>query len=169
MARAHGLTGELAIRTHDPASQVLAQVKRLFLDRRTGTALGPVPGEEVKLLAARPAAASEWLVRVERITDRRSAETLKGRSVHVFREDVAPADEGSGEFFQGDLVGLEAVSPEGTSLGRVEAIWSTGPVPNLVIRGGEGEELLIPFADDFVAEIQLDRGRIVLRPPAYLE
>jgi 16S rRNA processing protein RimM len=84
----------------------------------------------------------------------------------VARADIAPPAEG--EFFQGDLVGLTAVDEQGATLGRVEAVWNTGPVPNLVIRMGT-EELLVPFTDAFVPSVDLEAGRVVVRKPEIVE
>ena len=56
-----------------------------------------------------------------------AAEPFKGATVLVHREDLPPPAEG--EWFQGDLVGLEARTPEGAPLGRVTEVWNTGPVP----------------------------------------
>ncbi|MGZ6076340.1 MAG: ribosome maturation factor RimM, partial [Myxococcaceae bacterium] len=70
---------------------------------------------------------------------------------------------------QGDLVGLEARTPEGVPLGRVTEIWNTGPVPNLVIQGTAPEPLVVPFVDEFVPEVDLQAGVLVVRPPEMLE
>jgi 16S rRNA processing protein RimM len=104
---------------------------------------------------------------LEGIADRTAADGLVGSTVVVFREDLEPPAEG--EYFQGDLIGLEAVDEAGSSLGKVEEIWNTGPVPNLVIRGPDRPELLVPFVDDFVRTVDLAAGRVVLRPPELLE
>jgi len=101
------------------------------------------------------------------IDDRNSAEELVGAQVSVFRDDLPHP--GEGEYFQGDLIGLEAVDEAGGGLGKVEEIWNTGPVPNLVIRGPDRAELLVPFADDFVVSVDLRAGRVVLRPPQLIE
>jgi len=87
--------------------------------------------------------------------------------VRVYRTDLpAPAE---GEWFQGDLVGLEARTPEGAPLGRVTAVWNTGPVPVLVIEGAGPEPLLVPFVDDFVPEVNVEAGVLVVRPPEMVE
>jgi 16S rRNA processing protein RimM len=96
------------------------------------------------------------------VQTREQAEAIVGATLSVFRDDLEPPAEG--EFFQGDLVGLEAVDPTGVSLGTVEEIWNSGPVPNLVIRGGKGE-LMVPFVDEFVPEVDLAGRRVVVRPP----
>lgn len=159
VSRAHGLAGELAVKTFDPASEVLFDVDRVRLKLRDGSEL------DLILESVRQAKA-ELLVELEGVQNRSEAERLRGATVLVFREDLdAPAE---GEYFQGDLVGLEAFSEAGELLGAVEEIWATGPVPNLVVRG-KGGELLIPFADEFVLTVDLPQRRLTVRPPELLE
>jgi 16S rRNA processing protein RimM len=154
IARAHGIDGEVAVRTFDPDSEALDDVGRVVLRARDGTE------REFRVTAARPAS-NEALLTLDSINSRSAAQALQGSTVLVHRSDLVPPAEG--EFFQGDLVGLEALTAEGASLGRVEEVWNTGPVPNLVIRGAVGE-FLVPFAEDFVPRIDLEAGQIVVRP-----
>lgn len=158
VSRAHGLAGELAVKTHDPSSTVIDEVDRLFFRPKEGA------GFEAAMTTSRRAA-TEWLVRVEGVSSREAAEALRGSAVCVFREDVAAPNEG--EWFQGDLVGLEAVDGQSRAIGRVEALWHTGPVPVLVIRRSNpsGDELLLPFAEGFVGDVKPSEGRIVVFPP----
>lgn len=162
VARAHSLSGELGVRTFDPASETLFEVERLLLRPRGGG-----PERVLKVLGTRPTP-KEVLVRLEGISRREDAEALVGAAVFAFREDLeAP---GEGEYFQGDLVGLAARTEAGAPLGTVEEVWATGEVPNLVIRGGPaGGELVVPFADEFVLSVDVDAGVLVVRPPEYLE
>jgi 16S rRNA processing protein RimM len=60
------------------------------------------------------------------------------------------------------------VSVSGEALGVVESLWNSGPVPNLVIKLGEAE-LMIPFAEEFVKQVDLEAGRIVVEKPSYEE
>ena len=160
VARVHGLKGELAVRTFDPASPALSAVRRVVLRLRSGE-------ERTFALVAVRRAADTTLVSLEGIASRSAAESLKGAAVLVHREDLPPPAEG--EWFQGDLVGLEARTPEGAPLGRVTAIWNTGPVPVLVVEGEGSEPLLVPFVDDFVPEVNVEAGVLVVRPPEMLE
>ncbi|NMO19142.1 16S rRNA processing protein RimM [Pyxidicoccus fallax] len=160
VARAHGLRGEVAIRTFDPASEALDVVERVFVRTRSGEE------RELFLEEVRPTP-KENIIAFEGVESRTEAEALVGSKVFVFREDLEPPAEG--EFFQGDLVGLTAVDESGAELGRVEEIWATGEVPNLVIRAPKRPELVVPFADDFVPTVDIAAGRIVIRPPEYEE
>jgi 16S rRNA processing protein RimM len=160
VARAHGIQGEVAIRTFDPDSHVLESVSRLLLALRSGEE------REVSVESARRASDTTLLV-LSGVSSRAEAEALRGAKVRVHRADVAAPAEG--EWFQGDLVGLEVRTPEGAPLGRVTAVWNTGPVPNLVVEDDAGNELLVPFVDDFVPEVDVEHGRLVVRPPEMLE
>lgn len=160
VVRAHGLHGEIAIRPFDPASTTLEEVDRLLLRAKDGVE------RELSIDSVRQAS-KETLVVLQGVRGRTQAEALKGATVLVFREDLEPpADD---EFFQGDLIGLAAFDPEGRPLGTVAELWETGPVPNLVIRRDGEEELVVPFADEFVPEVDLAEGRLVVRPPEWTE
>jgi 16S rRNA processing protein RimM len=160
VARARGLNGQVLVRTFDPASQAFEEVDRVLLRSKDG-------GSRELRIETRQALSGEWVLKLEGIGDRTSADRLVGSTVIVFREDLTPPAEG--EYFQADLVGLEAVDESGSILGRVEEVWNTGPVPNLVVRGPDRAELLVPFADDFVRSVDLAAGRVVLRPPNLIE
>ncbi len=159
VARVHGLAGELAAKPFDPESQTLLKVKRVVLRLPSGE-------ERQHALTGARQTPKETLIALADVRDRTAAEELIGATVLVFREDLGPLADN--EFFQGDLVGLEAVDPEGRSLGRVEEVFSAGPVPNLVIRT-DGGELMVPFADEFVPEVDVHGGRVVVRPPEEAE
>jgi 16S rRNA processing protein RimM len=152
---AHGLRGEVSVRTFDPASETLYDVERVLVRRKDGSE------QEMKVEAVRAAPKGDLLVAFEGVEAREDSEALVGSTLLAFREDLEAPQEG--EFFQGDLVGLAAFDPEGKALGTVEEIWSSGPVPNLVIRGG-GKELMVPFVDEFVPEVDLEGRRVVVKP-----
>jgi 16S rRNA processing protein RimM len=160
IARAHGLNGEVVLKTFDPTSTVLEEVERLVLVTRKNET------KELQVETVGESPGSDLLIRFVGIKQRLQADALTGSAVHVHREDLeAPAD---GEFFHGDLVGLEAFTPEGTRLGVVEEVWSTGPVPNLCIRDGK-TEILIPFAEEFVPKVDTAGGRITVIPLTFEE
>lgn len=154
VARVRGLRGELVVKTFDPQSEALFEVDRISLRLASGE-------ERLAEIAEVKAAGKELVLHLAGVSTREGAEALIGSTVRVAREELEPP--GEGEYFQGDLVGLAAFDEQGNALGEVAEVWDTGPVPNLVIRGA-GTELLIPFADEFVPEVDLARRRVVVRP-----
>jgi 16S rRNA processing protein RimM len=160
VARAHGIRGEIAIRAFDPGSETLDAVERVRVRTRAGEE------RELRLESVRPTP-KEDIIAFEGVETREAAEALVGATVFVYREDLEPPAEG--EYFQGDLVGLTAVDEAGQELGKVVEIWNTGEVPNLVIRAEGKPELVVPFADEFVPTVDMPAGKIVIRPPEYLE
>lgn len=153
VSRAHGTRGEIVVRTFDPASSALYDVDRAVLRLRDGT-------EKAVVIAECAQQGKDLRVSLEGVSSRPQSEALVGSTVLVYREDLeAPS---AGEYFQGDLIGLEVFDVAGARVGRLEEILDAGPVPNLVIRDGDREEL-VPFADDFVQSVDLDARRIVVR------
>lgn len=160
VSRTHGLAGEVVVHTFDPTSTVLEEVEQVVARLKDGTE------RDLTIEDVREGSKGDLLVSFEGLRRRVDADALRGAGLFVRRADLeAPAD---GEYFQGDLVGLEAVTPEGARLGQVAEIWSTGPVPNLVIRDGD-QELLVPFAEDFIREVNLEARRVVVTRPEYEE
>ena len=160
IARVHGLRGELVLKTFDPDSTAINEVDVLVLGTRAGETL------ELTLESVGEAAGGDLRIKFEGHTRREDVEQFKGSSVSVRREDLEPPAEG--EFFLGDLVGLEVLSVEGKRLGEITEIWSSGPVPNLVIRDGDAEQM-IPFAEEFVSKVDLAAKRVTVVPPVYEE
>lgn len=161
VARAHGLNGEVGIKTFDPTSETLFDLERVLLRLKGGG------GELEMQIDSIRATGKDILVSFEGVEDRVGAERLVGSTVLVYREDLEPPSEG--EYFLGDLMGLTAVDEAGAELGKVEEIWETGPVPNLVIRRQGTPELVVPFVDEFVPTVDIEHKRIVVRPPEYTE
>jgi 16S rRNA processing protein RimM len=65
-----------------------------------------------------------------------------------------------GEYYWSDLEGLEAVTPAGEMLGRVDHFRTTPGGDVVVIRGDR--EHWIPFVKDRIVKVDLDAKRIVL-------
>ncbi len=161
VSRVIGLRGEISVKCFDSKSEVLLDVTRVALSRPKSA------DSEVRtfqILVSRSASQGEFGLMLKGIVSREQAETLTGSTVSVLRADLEPPSEGS--YFAGDLVGLRAVDEAGVSLGQVEQLLNTGPVPNLLLRHN-GEETLVPFAEDFVLSIDVKAQTLVLRLPVY--
>jgi 16S rRNA processing protein RimM len=90
-------------------------------------------------------------------------DAFKGALLSVPRR-VLPSPDDEDDFYVEDLVGLEAITPDGLHLGQVRAVQNFGAGDIVEIKGAEGLTL-VPFTKEVVPEIHLDEGRIVVVPP----
>jgi len=93
------------------------------------------------------------------VRDRSGAEALVNTKLYIDR-DRLPATEDEEEFYLADLVGLQAVTPEGATLGEVTAVLDFGAGASLEIGA-----LLVPFTHAAVPEIDLAGKKLVVIPP----
>jgi 16S rRNA processing protein RimM len=103
------------------------------------------------------------LAELEGIEDRDAAAALRSTKLYVQRSALpAPAD---GEFYWGDLVGLQAELKGGTALGEVLAVHDYGGGPSLEVRREAGASVMVPFTNRVVPVVDLEAGRLVIDPP----
>jgi 16S rRNA processing protein RimM len=154
---AHGIRGEVRLRpfTGDPMAI---------------TSYGPLESEDgtrrFEIEALRPSK-DLFVARLAGVKDRNAAEALTNLKLYVSRDRLPPAAEG--EFYHADLVGLAAVTPDGTSLGTVTAVHNFGAGDVIEIKPENGETLLVPFTDAAVPEIDIAAGRMVVVPMSTTE
>jgi 16S rRNA processing protein RimM len=148
VARPHGVRGELRVVTHDPESTTLLDVDEVHLD-----------GVPYRVEQARQVQGA-FLLRLAGVSDRNRADALRGKRVAVDRE-LIPLDEG--EVFLADLVGCAVVREDGSAYGTIVAV-DAGVQDRLVIHDGDVERLL-PLVPEFVLDVDLEAGRVVVAPP----
>ncbi len=108
------------------------------------------------------------VVKVAGVDTREAAAALTGVELFARRDRLPPAS--PDEFYVDDLLGLEAVTKAGVSLGRVAAVpnFGAGDILEVAPEGG-GETLLFPFTRAVVPDIDFEAGRLVVEPPAELD
>ena len=156
VGRAHGIAGEVAVEVRTDSPEVR------FAD---GAVVETDPAERGPLTVRR----TRWhsgrlLVSFEGVADRTAAEALRG-TLLVADSATSPRAEDPDEFWDHDLEGLVAVTVTGTVLGTVEQVTHPPGSDLLVIRAGDGGELLVPFVRAIVPEVDLTGRRIVVDPP----
>jgi 16S rRNA processing protein RimM len=96
-----------------------------------------------------------------------AAEELAGFIVAIPQTERAQLDEG--EVYIGDLIGCVLVDVAGdkpTVVGEIEDVdRSAGPVAILVVRGESIDEILIPFAKDYLRRVDIDAKRVEMALP----
>ena len=113
---------------------------------------------------ARPLKDDMIVVRVDGVDTRDAAQALTNVELFARRDQLpTPAED---EFYYDDLIGLDAVTPEGEALGRVAGLvnYGAGDILEVAPEGG-GETRLYPFTKSVAVEIDFAQGRIVIIPP----
>ena len=107
------------------------------------------------------------LLQLVGLSERSTAEGLRGWEVRISREFLPPL--GPGIFYWHELVGLPVITDAGQELGQVTSLLTTPAHDILVITGGENE-YLIPVVAQCVAGLAVDgKALIVTPPPGLLE
>jgi 16S rRNA processing protein RimM len=105
-----------------------------------------------------------YLLDLDGVESRSDAKPLRGEQLLLDREELDATEEG--EFYVADLIGLTAVSDAGEALGTVADTFETAAHEVLVVSDEKGrQDLYLPFTMEHVPKVDLQTGRIVVRPP----
>lgn len=96
------------------------------------------------------------------VTDRDAAEALRGAEIYIHAADVAPLAED--EYFLHQLVGLAAQTADGTPIGTVREVLTTGAGEVLLITREGQPDALVPMVRQFIAQLDLAAGLVVINP-----
>jgi 16S rRNA processing protein RimM len=106
------------------------------------------------------------LLAFEEIETRNEAETLRGAKLFIETEELEDDDDDEG-WYEHELVGLD-VHVGDLVVGKVSAL-HTLPVQDLiVVTSNGGKEILVPFVEQIVPEVNVGEGFILVTPPAGL-
>jgi 16S rRNA processing protein RimM len=152
VGRPHGLRGELQFHALTDFPERLAPGLAVFI----GPAYAPY---EIRGIQEH---GQKYLLRLDGIDSRESAEILRNARVFVRTDSIPPLEDG--EYYQHQVLGLQVQAESGEQLGAVSEIISTGANDVLVVLG-DGGEILVPRLDDVVLKIDLKAGLITVRLP----
>jgi len=155
IGRAHGIRGEVGVevRTDDPDLR--------FAD---GAQLATDPPERGPLTVV----ATRWhsgrlLVRFKGLDDRTAAENLRGTML-VIEVDESERPQDPDEFYDHQLVGLRVITTAGDEVGEVAEVLHLPAQDVLAIKRTDGVEVLVPFVQELVPAVDLDRGSVTVDP-----
>ena len=156
IGKAHGIKGEatVEVRTDDPE-----------LRFAPGAVLLTDPPERGPLtVRAGRVQGGRLVLSFEGVADRNAVEQLRNTML-IAEVDPEELPEDPDEYYDHQLEGLKVRSVDGAELGVVEQMVH-GPAQDLfVIRRPEGGELLLPFIAEFVPEVDLEGGVVLVDPP----
>lgn len=164
IGRPHGLRGEVTVQTHtdDPERRYVPGT--VFA---TQAAAGTGVPRELTLATARKHR-EVWLLGFEEIPDRTGAESLRGTRLLLDLDAVEEPDGEDDGWYEHDLVGLAVHDPAGAVLGEVTGLVIGAAQDLLEVRLADRREVLVPFVEAIVTEVDPDAGHVVVDAPAGL-
>jgi 16S rRNA processing protein RimM len=154
IGRPHGVRGEVTVLPESDHPGRFAAGARVWTRE----------GRELVVVSVSQYRDRGLIVGFEGVGDRAGAEGLRGSVLGVPRD--ARRDLGQGEFWPDELIGLEAVTPDGRVLGVVGAVDIGTAQDRVVVRTPDGRDVLVPFVAEIVGDPQ--GGRLEIRDPGGL-
>lgn len=151
--RAHGLKGEVLLKTHSYPSPTIEKADLIYLP-------GPKPFP-LKIIKRR-AVPHGYLLFLEGIDDRDKAEALKGQEVSCNPDDLPRLDED--EVYSYQLIGLTVCTSE-DEIGIIKEVISPSGQDLLVVIGEDEKEYLIPAVPEIMVDVDLEDGIVTIDPP----
>lgn len=147
----HGLRGELRVDPWCDSPQFLCQFKTLYLKK----------GETKLSVSSRPHKTIA-IVKAKGIDTIEEAEKLRGRVLYINRSDARLAP---GEYFIQDLMGLDVIDIDTSkSYGKITDVLKTGANDVYQVTDEKKKNYLIPVIDDVVKEIDINGGKVLIKP-----
>ena len=115
----------------------------------------------------RPKGSTSYLVKLAGVDSQEEAQQFVNKEIYAMRSDLIDYFETDGETFvdPDDIEGYEVVDSRLGDLGKVKEVNDATANVLLVVDTPDGDELLVPFVDEFVEEIDQDNKRIVVSLP----
>ncbi|MCP3770455.1 MULTISPECIES: ribosome maturation factor RimM [unclassified Streptomyces] len=156
IGRAHGIKGEVTVevRTDEPELR-LGPGAVLATDPASA---GPLTIETGRVHSGR------LLLRFEGVRDRTGAEALRN-TLLIAEIDPDERPEEDDEYYDHQLIDLDVVTRDGQPVGRITEIAHLPTQDLFVVERPDGGEVLVPFVEQIVTEIDLGEQRAVIDPP----
>lgn len=122
--------------------------------------------------SVRPKGRESVLLHIEGISTEKAAASMANKDFYALRAelpsalDKSEAEEAEGEgLYAADLVGFRALTPDGQTIGTIDGINDDTVNVLFEITGPEGKEILVPVADEFISDIDMEARTITLDLP----
>jgi len=94
------------------------------------------------------------------IDDYEAAQEFRSMYVEVRQDELPPLPEGEYYYFQ--LAGLRVQTASGSLVGTVDRVMTTGGGNEVLVVIGPRGEVLVPLVDEFIKEVRLKEGLIII-------
>lgn len=143
----HGIHGELKIEPWCDGPEFFSEIKTLFID-----------GASYELLSSRPHK-SFVLAKIAGIETPEQAMVFKNKVITVSRDEITLPDD---FYFVADIIGFDVFDTRTNQIiGKLEHVQDM-PAADMYIIAGEGGEILVPAAPQFVEKVDFEKKQLVL-------
>lgn len=161
--KTHGIGGELSISFHDDAPAIEPGVCLIM----------SIDGIFTPFFAAtvRPRSSEALLVKLDGVDSQEQAAQYVGHEIYMPKDamasddDADEPDEDSEGLYASDLIGYEAIDPQGEAIGHIADIDDATENVLFVVERPDGKTAYIPVADEFITEISTHDKKITFDLP----
>ena len=147
----HGIRGEVKVYPTTDDTERFLELKEVLLD--TGKEMLPLEIENVKFFK------NLVILKFKGIDNINDIEKYRGRDLLVTRENAVPLEEG--EFFICDIIGSTVYEENGAIFGTLREVMETGANDVFLVETADGREVLLPYIDDCIREVNVEEKKIV--------
>ena len=156
ISAAFGIKGELKLLHYSGEHERIENLEELFLVINEKETIYPI--SSIRISSKGP------IIKLVGVDDRNAAELLVNAQVFVDEDSLAPLDDDS--YYINDIIGLKVVSREGNTIGEVSDFIDNPANPVIQIEATDGEnDFLLPFVDNFVIDIDLEKREMKIVIP----
>ncbi|MFG2329264.1 ribosome maturation factor RimM [Streptomyces sp. NPDC048604] len=156
IGRAHGIKGEVTVEVRTDEPELRLGPGAVLLTDPAST--GPLTIETGRVHSGR------LMLRFEGVRDRTAAEALRN-TLLIAEIDPDEQPEDDDEYYDHQLIDLDVVLADGTEIGRIAEISHLPSQDLFIVERPDGSELMIPFVQEIVTDIDLEEQRAVIDPP----
>ncbi|MFG2427901.1 ribosome maturation factor RimM [Streptomyces sp. NPDC048590] len=156
IGRAHGIKGEVTVEVRTDEPELRLGPGAVLITEPAHA--GPLTIETGRVHSGR------LLLRFEGVRDRTAAEALRN-TLLIAEVDPAELPDDPEEFYDHQLIDLDVVLADGTEIGRITEISHLPSQDLFIVERPDGSEVMIPFVEEIVTEIDLEEQRAVITPP----
>jgi 16S rRNA processing protein RimM len=156
IGRAHGIKGEVTVEVRTDEPELRLGPGAVLATEPAST--GPLTVETGRVHSGR------LLLRFAGVGDRTAAEALRN-TLLIAEVDPQDMPEDPDEYYDHQLMDLDVVLADGTEVGRITEITHLPSQDLFIVERPDGTEVMIPFVEEIVTEIDLVEQRAVIDPP----
>jgi 16S rRNA processing protein RimM len=101
---------------------------------------------------------NSYIVKFKQFNNINEVEKYKGGAIKISDDDRGELDED--EFYYDEILGCQVITDEGETLGVIKEILATGANDVWVVRPEKGKDILLPYIDDCILEVNIPERKI---------